>query len=72
MTAAGLNLFHNIATSSSSDNIESATWFVGPGLSALIAGACAETRDQAERFFDEIVAAHQGPPWLWNARRSTL
>ena len=68
MTAAGLNLFHNIATSSSSDNIESATWFVGPGLSALIAGRT-ETRDQAERFFDEIVAAHQGPPWLWEREK---
>ena len=66
LTAAGLNLMNNIAGKKPADNIASATWFIGPGLSALIAGR-AESREMANRFFDELILAHQGPPWTWDA-----
>ena len=68
VTAAGLRLMSNIAENKPLDYIPDVTWLIGPGLSALIAGR-AETRDVADRFFEELISARQGPPWQWDSER---
>ncbi|HEX5444821.1 MAG TPA: hypothetical protein VFW87_13370 [Pirellulales bacterium] len=38
---------------------------LGPGLAALV-GTREESRELYESILDEMIAAHQGPPWEWD------
>jgi hypothetical protein len=68
LTAQGLNIVGNLAGSSPADDVSPSLLLFGPGMSAVIAGR-AETREVATRFLDEIQAAYEGPPWLWEAEK---
>ncbi|HEY4311495.1 MAG TPA: hypothetical protein VGN12_18750 [Pirellulales bacterium] len=69
LTAQGLNVVGDLAGASTADDVSPSLLLFGPGMSAVIAGR-AESRAMAARFLDEIQAAYEGPPWLWDAEKT--
>jgi hypothetical protein len=44
---------------------------IGPGVAAMV-GSRKENHDVYHKILDEMIAAHQGPPWLWEASDSNF
>lgn len=67
ITAEGIRVLNGLASSAppALNPDKSYSLLTNPGFAALV-GTRQETRDLYDSLLDEMIAAHQGPPWRWD------